>query len=393
MATDTCRAGPELRPAWAEIDLAAVAANVTTLVDVAAPAAVCAVVKADGYGHGAIPVARTALAAGASWLAVAMAGEAAVLRAAGIDAPILLLSEPSPAERDAVVALGLRASVYSLPAIDGLAAAVGRAGAAPLPVHLKVDTGMHRVGADPADAMGLASAVADRPELVMEGLWTHCAVADEPGHPFTDVQARRFHAVVAELAAAGVRPPLVHAANSAATLDQPGLRHDLVRCGITVYGLDPSAALRGRVPLRPVLTLAAEVSLVRVVPAGEGVSYGLRHRCLEDTVVATVPLGYADGVSRRLSEVGAEVLIGGRRRPMVGTVTMDQLMVDCGRPDADDPVQVGDEVVLLGGQGGLRIEVGEWAERLGTIPYEVVCAISSRVPRRYPGGPRPLTTP
>lgn len=392
MATDACGGASDLRPAWAEIDLAAVAANVATLVGVAAPAALCAVVKADGYGHGAVPVARAALAAGASWLAVAMAGEAAALRSAGIDVPILLLSEPSPAERDAVVALGLRASVYSRAAIDGLAAAVARAGAEPLPVHLKVDTGMHRVGAPPADALALARAVADRPELVLEGLWTHCAVADEPGHPFTEIQARRFHAVVAELAAAGLRPRLVHAANSAATLDQPGLRHDLVRCGITVYGLDPSPALHGRVPLRPALTLAAEVSLVRVVPAGEGVSYGLRHHCLDDTVVATVPLGYADGVPRRLSEVGAEVLVGGRRRPMVGTVTMDQLMVDCGSPDADVPVQVGDEVVLLGAQGGLRVEVGEWAERLGTIPYEVVCAISSRVPRRYPDGSGLLIT-
>ncbi|HVL03643.1 MAG TPA: alanine racemase C-terminal domain-containing protein, partial [Acidimicrobiales bacterium] len=140
------------------------------------------------------------------------------------------------------------------------------------------------------------------------------------------------------------------------------------------------------------LTLVAELSLVRVVPAGEGVSYGLRHHCLDDTVVATVPLGYADGVPRRLSEVGAEVLVGGRRRPMVGTVTMDQLMVDCGPPDADVPVQPGDEVVLLGAQGGLRVEVGEWAERLGTIPYEVVCAISSRVPRRYPDGSGLLIT-
>ncbi|CAN5241887.1 alanine racemase [soil metagenome] len=359
------------------------AANVATLADLAAPAALCAVVKADGYGHGAVPVARAALAAGASWLAVAMPGEGAVLRSAGIEAPVLVLSEPSPAELDAVVALGLRASVYSSSAIEGLAKAVSRAGAEPLAVHLKVDTGMHRVGADPAEAMALACAVAERPELVLEGLWTHCAVADEPGHPFTDVQAGRFHDVVAELAAAGLRPPLVHAANSAATLDHPGLRHDLVRCGITVYGLDPSPALHGRVPLRPALALAAEVSLVRVVPAGDGISYGLRHRCVEDTVVATVPLGYADGVSRRLSEVGAEVLVGGRRRPIVGAVTMDQLLIDCGPPDTAAPVEAGDEVVLLGEQGGQRVGVDEWAERLGTIPYEVVCAISSRVPRRY----------
>jgi len=373
------------RPAWAEVDLDAVAANVATMSAVAAPAVLCAVVKADGYGHGGVPVARAALAAGASWLAVAMAGEAAVLRSAGITAPVLVLSEASPTELDAVVALGLRATVYSAAGIDALARAVARAGAEPLAVHLKVDTGMHRVGADPADALALTRTVAERPELLLEGVWTHCAVADEPGHPFTAVQAGCFDAVVAELAAAGLRPPLVHAANSAAVLDRPGLHHDLVRCGITLYGLDPSPALHGRVALRPALSLRAEVSWVRVVPAGDGVSYGLRHRCAVDTVVATVPLGYADGVPRRLGEVGAKVLVGGRRRPVAGTVTMDQLLVDCGPPDPDTTVAVGDEVVLLGSQGDQRVGADEWADRLATIPYEVVCAISARVPRRYVG--------
>ncbi len=373
------------RPAWAEVALDAVAATVAAMAAVAAPAVLCAVVKADGYGHGAVPVARTALAAGAAWLAVAMTGEAAPLRAAGIDAPILVLSEPSPAELPDAVDLDLCTTVYTIAGIEALARAVARAGAPPLAVHLKVDTGMHRVGADPADVPGLAGAVAERPELVLEGLWTHCAVADEPGHPFTTVQAGRFDAVVAQLTAAGVAPPMLHVANSAATLDRPGLRHDLVRCGITLYGLDPSPALHGRVPLLPALALKAEVSMVRVVPAGEGVSYGLRRPCASDTVVATVPLGYADGVPRRLSEVGAEVLVGGRRRPLAGTVTMDQLLVDCGPPGAGTAVRPGDEVVLIGEQAGERVAVAEWADRLGTIPYEVVCAISTRVPRRYLG--------
>jgi len=371
------------RPAWAEVDLDAVAANVATMAAVAAPAALCAVVKADGYGHGAVPVARTALAAGASWLAVAMTGEAAVLRAAGIDAPLLVLSEPSPAELDDAVALGLRTTVYTTAGIEALARAVARAGAEPLAVHLKVDTGMHRVGADPADVLALAGAVVEHRQLVLEGLWTHCAVADEPDHPFTAIQARRFDAVVAQLADAGALPPLVHAANSAATLDHPALRHHLVRCGITLYGLDPSPALHGRVPLRPTLALKAEVSMVRVVPAGDGVSYGLGHRRGSDTVMATVPLGYADGVPRRLSELGGEVLVGGRRRPLAGTITMDQLLVDCGPPGTGPTVRPGDEVVLIGEQAGRCIEVAEWAERLATIPYEVVCAISPRVPRRY----------
>ncbi|MDP9020782.1 MAG: alanine racemase [Actinomycetota bacterium] len=373
------------RPAWAEVDLDAVAANVRALVATAAPAAVCAVVKADGYGHGAVPVAEAALAAGASWLGVAMSAEAAPLRAAGIDAPILLLAEPAPAEVDDAVALRVRPTVYTRSGIDGVADAAARAGAPAVPVHLKVDTGMHRVGAEPAGAPALAAAALRRPELVLEGVWTHCAVADEPGNPFTVRQAERFEAVLAELRSAGVRPALVHAANSAAALDHPRLRHDLVRCGITVYGLEPSPALHDRIQLRPALSLRARVSLVKVVPAGEGVSYGLRYRRATDSVVATVPLGYADGVPRRLSAVGGEVLLGGRRRPLAGTVTMDQILVDCGPAGeaSADSVRCGDEVVLLGEQGGERIGAEEWAARLDTIPYEVVCGISPRVPRRY----------
>ncbi|MDP8986839.1 MAG: alanine racemase [Actinomycetota bacterium] len=373
------------RPAWAEVDLDAVAANVRALVATAAPAAVCAVVKADGYGHGAVPVAEAALAAGASWLGVAMSAEAAPLRDAGIDAPILLLAEPAPAEVDDAVALGVRPTVYTRSGIDGVADAAARAGAPAVPVHLKVDTGMHRVGAEPAGVPALAAAALRRPELVLEGVWTHCAVADEPGNPFTVRQAERFEAVLAELRSAGVRPALVHAANSAAALDHPRLRHDLVRCGITVYGLEPSPALHDRIQLRPALSLRARVSLVKVVPAGEGVSYGLRYRRATDSVVATVPLGYADGVPRRLSAVGGEVLLGGRRRPLAGTVTMDQILVDCGPAGeaSADSVRCGDEVVLLGEQGGERIGAEEWAARLDTIPYEVVCGISPRVPRRY----------
>ena len=370
------------RPAEAVVDLGAVRHNVRLLADRAAPAALCAVVKAGGYGHGSVEVATAALDVGATWLAVAMAAEGEVLRVAGIDAPVLVLSEPSPGEWGDVVRLGLRPAVYSEVGIDGLAKAVADAGADPLPVHLKVDTGMHRVGAPPGEAVARASTVLGRPELVLEAVWTHCPVADEPGHPFTAAQAARFDGVLADLAAAGIRPPLVHAANSAATIDVPALRHDLVRCGITVYGVAPSPALHGRLPLRPAMTLRAAVTHVQRLGAGEAVSYGLRRPLAVDSVVATVPLGYADGVSRRLGDVGGEVLVGGRRRPLAGTVTMDQLLVDCG---PDDPVAVGDEVVLIGEQGDERITAEEWAGRLGTIGYEVVCGISPRVPRRYTG--------
>jgi alanine racemase len=377
------------RPAWVEVDHDAIAANVAALATTAAPSLLCAVVKADAYGHGAVEVARTALASGASWLAVALAGEGASLRAAGIDAPILVLAEPSPAEWDDVVALDLRPTVHRSVAIRGLAEAAA-AGGATLAVHLKVDTGMHRIGVPPDDALARAAEVTARPALRLEGVWTHCPVADEPGNPFTSAQATRFAAVVDDLSAAGFRPPLVHAANSAAALDHPALRRDLVRCGIAVYGLDPSPALHDRIPLRPALRLAATVTALRTVPAGEAVSYGLRRTFAVDTVVATVPVGYADGLPRRLGEVGGEVLVGGRRRPFAGTITMDQAMVDCGEAGtADaDAVAVGDEVVLLGTQGDAEVPVAEWAERLGTITYEITCGITRRVPRRHVGGRR-----
>jgi alanine racemase len=217
-------------------------------------------------------------------------------------------------------------------------------------------------------------------------VWTHFAVADDPDDPFTAVQSDRFDAVLHELAGLGVRPPLAHACNSAGLLTHPSARHDLVRCGLAIYGVAPSPALaRSAADLRPVLSLKARVSLVKEVAAGEGVSYGLRFRAERPTVVATVPIGYADGVPWRLSAVGGEVLLGGRRRAVAGAVTMDQLMVDCGQDTPEDggSVRAGDEVVLLGRQGDEAIGAWDWAGRLGTIAYEVLCGIGDRVPRVY----------
>jgi alanine racemase len=366
--------------AWAEIDLDAVRHNVRALRAIAGPSRFCAVVKANGYGHGASAVGRAALEAGADWLAVAQVDEAVVLRDAGIEAPLLLLSEPRHDEIDDAVATGARLTVYSSGCIAAIAKSVLAARVPAVPLHLKVDTGMHRVGAAPADAVSLARAIGELAEVRLEGVCTHCPVADEPDNPFTAEQMRRFDAVLADLRAAGIDPEIVHAANSAATLMHPSTRRDLVRCGISVYGIPPAPTLAGLVDLHPALTLASEVSFVKPVAAGEAISYGHRHRFTRDTVVATVPIGYADGVFRSLPLAGQDVLIGGRRLPMAGVVTMDQLMVDCG-PDADD--QPGDTVVLLGAQGDERITPDEWAARLGTISYEVVCAIGARVARRY----------
>lgn len=373
-----------MRAARAEVDLDAIAHNVVLLGQVAAPAELCVVVKADGYGHGAVAVAEVALASGASHLAVALVEEGSVLRKAGIDAPILVLSEPRPADITRAVDAGLELTLYTPGGIAAAGDAARRAGR-PVRVHLKVNTGMNRVGASSEDLPALAAQVAARPSLVLDAVWTHCAVADEPDNPFTVTQLERLDAVLDELARRDLAPRRVHAANSAATLDHPRSRRDLVRCGIAVYGIAPAPALADRLPLRPALRLTAEVSMVKAVPAGQGVSYGLRHTFDTDTVVATVPLGYADGVPRRLSSVGGEVLIRGRRRPMVGVVTMDQFLVDCGPvgdPDAE-AVTVGDEVVLIGRQGDEGILADEWAERLDTIAYEIVCGIGPRVPRVY----------
>lgn len=369
-----------MRPAWAEVDLGAIAENVRLLRQRAAPAAVCAVVKADGYGHGAVPAARAALAGGADVLAVALAEEGATLRRAGIDARIFVLSQASPGELGDLVAHDLEATVYTPAGIEALLAVEGATPSGhPLPVHLKVDTGMHRVGVAPDGAVALAQRIHRAPELELRSVFTHFAVADEPGNPYTAEQLARLRAVVAAIEAAGIGVPCVHAANTAAALDHPDARLDLVRCGIGIYGLDPAPALAGRLPLTPAMSMVAEVSHVKRVTAGEALSYGLRYRLERESTIATVPVGYADGVPRGLSAAGATVLVGGRRRPIAGTITMDQLLVDCG----DDAVAVGDPVVLLGRQGDEEIGAAEWAEALGTIAYEIVCGVSPRIPRRY----------
>jgi alanine racemase len=370
---------PPIRWAWAEVDLDAVAHNVRTLRERIAPSALWAVVKADGYGHGAVDVARTALAAGAEGLCVALVEEGIELRRAGIDAPILILSEQPPESAARIVAHRLTPTVYRTAFLDALVAERPT----DLPVHLKVDTGMQRVGAHPSDAISLATAIARRaPAVRLAGVFTHLAVADDldgASVEFTDRQLAAFGTVLEQLPAV----PYVHAANSAAALSRPDARLSFVRAGIAIYGISPGHGVDHLCgDLRPAMELKARVSFVKQVRAGSRISYGLRHRFDRDTTVATVPIGYADGVPRRLSGVSGEVLIGGHRRPIVGVVTMDQLMVDCG----DDDVGIGDDVTLLGAQrrpGGHpeAIRAVDWADALGTIGYEIVCGVSKRIPR------------
>ena len=379
-------AHPDDRPyAWAEVDLVAIEHNAKVLSDLGTPAALCAVVKGWGYGHGIVRAATAAVSGSASWLGVALVSEAAELRVAGqITEPILVLAEPPLRQLVDVARLeAVRPTLYTAEAIAAAAQAVRDVGrATPLPVHLKVDTGMHRVGAAPEAARHLAERIASSDELVLEGLWTHLAASEDPAHDdYTAAQLATFEEVRHTLAAVGIEPAIVHASNSGGVLAHPEARYDLVRCGIALYGIPPRPRMPHADGLRPAMTLKARVSYVKRVKAGEPISYGLHHVCAEPTVVATVPIGYYDGVPRRLGLVGGEVLIGGRRRPILGAVTMDQLMVGC---DDDDSVRARDEVVLFGEQDGEVISAWDWAERLDTIAYEIVCGISiNRVPRRY----------
>ena len=368
-----------MRPTSCIIDSAAITANVRTLGELVSSTAVCAVVKADGYGHGAVRAARAALAGGATWLAVALVEEAIELRNAGIAEPILLLSEPPPSAMEAVVGNSLTATIYTSAGLAALGSAAAWASTL-VEFHVGVDSGMGRVGLRP-DALGDFLAEVSRfPNLSVAAVWTHCPVADEPDNPFTERQLAAFGQVAAQLGE-GVA---VHVANSAVAITGQAASSGhpmMVRCGISIYGIDPDGALAGMAPLTPALTLRSEVSFVKTVDAGTSVGYGHRWTADRQTTIATVPIGYADGVRRDLGLRGGEVLIGGRRCPIVGVVTMDQLMVDVGIGEGGAAVSIGDEVILIGRQGNEQVTTAEVANTLGTIPYEVVCAISKRVPR------------
>jgi alanine racemase len=366
------------RPTRAEIDLEAIRDNVVALGAHLGPGVErLAVVKANGYGHGATQVARAALEAGATWLGVAMVEEGIALREAGIDAPILLLIEPPIEAAKAIVVHGLTASVYTRASAEALDQAAQAAGTQ-IDVHLCVDTGMHREGVSPEDVVAVASFIDGLTGVRVQALWSHFAVADESDDTFTRAQIDAFRRASEDVAAAGIDVPLRHLGNSAGQISYPDAHLNLVRMGIAMYGLYPASPQRNVVTLRPALRLVSEVSLVRRVSAGEGVSYGLTYRPSTDATIVNIPIGYGDGFSRNLSNK-AEVLIGGKRRTVAGRVTMDTIMADCG----DDDIEPGAEVVLIGRQDDEEITADELAVASGTINYEVVCAIGPRVPRVY----------
>ena len=360
-----------------EVSTTTIAANVAQLAAIASPARLCAVVKANGYGHGLVIAALAAIEGGADWIAVARIEEAEGVRAEGIDVPILILSEPEIGSWGRVLAGGFDTIVYSAEAIE--AASQATAGSAPtLGLHLKVDTGMHRVGCAPAEAPELADRIDAAVGVRLAGLCTHFADADDLSSDYSTLQLQRFRDADDAVAAAGHGGYLRHAANSAATLRIEDSRLDLVRCGIACYGIAPSSELDVAMPrLVGALRLMSEVAFVKRLAAGESVSYGRRYRTSRDTTIVTVPVGYGDGVPRSLAANGGEALIAGRRFPVVGTVTMDQMMIDVG----DEAVAVGDEVVLLGRQGATEITANEIAAREQTIGYEIVTRLTSRLDR------------
>lgn len=364
------------RPVWAKIDVRAVTHNTRLMCShLTEGTGLMAVVKADAYGHGADIVVPAVIEAGADRLCVASVEEGIILRDNGITVPILLLSEIAPHATAAVLEYGLTPTVCSERVIAALEQEAKSFGGA-VKVHVKIDTGMNRLGVRHADAVDFIKKAKARQGIDIEGVFTHFATADEDDDAFLLTQLDRFIAVVEELRAIGIRPVL-HAANSAAALRFPQTHFDFVRTGIALYGLEPFRAARDKFKLEPVMSLMSAIGAIKDIEVGEGVSYGLTFKALRPTTVALVPIGYADGVSRALSNHG-RVCVQGKSVPIVGRVCMDQMLIDI---TGIAGVCVGDEVVLIGTQGEERITMEEIADTVGTINYEIACSVSSRVPR------------
>lgn len=368
-----------IRPVWAEIDLGNICCNLKAIQKWAGPDVhVMAVVKAEAYGHGAIRVAQAAREAGASWFGVSMPEEGIALRQAGITEPILIFGPLQPEQAGPVVQHDLTATLSSLEAAEALSQEA-KARERTAKVHVKIDTGMGRVGIHYTKAREYFGRIKDLSGLEVEGVYSHFATADEADLSYAKKQLERFNSVIQELDGAGMKIPIRHMANSAGLINLPESHFNLVRPGIILYGLSPSDTMINKpIALKPAFALKSRVTHVKRVPEGTGVSYGQIYHTGKETTIATIPIGYADGWSRLLTGK-AEVLIHGQRFPIVGRICMDQCMVDMG----NESVQTGDEVTLIGRQGELEITADEVASKMGTINYEVVCMISDRVPRVY----------
>lgn len=367
-------------PVWAEVDLGAMRHNVRTLDALAPEAEVMGVVKGYAYGHGNPVCAEAILDAGASRLGVARLAEALHLREAGIEAPIHVFTEPPPQAVRLLVEQRITPTVYTETFARALSESATAAGKT-IPVHVKIDTGMNRVGLLADDVPDAIATLRSLDGIEIEGAWSHLAVADVPDHPFTRKQLDLFGDLVGRMERAGLKLRYRHIANSAATLSMPESHLDIVRCGVALYGLWPGDALVGSADLRPAMSLRARINMIKQVPAGAALSYGLRYQLERTSRVATVPIGYADGYDRRLSG-RADVLVSSRRYRVSGTVCMDQFMVDVG--DAD--IAVGEVATLIGRDGDESITAEDLARQIGTINYEVTTRVASRVPRVYVDG-------
>lgn len=379
MATNPGWEERPVRPTRATIDRAALTHNFRQIRALAGDAEILAVVKADAYGHGAVECSRILEAEGAAFLGVGLVEEGLELRRAGVRAPILVVDGAYGGRFDLLLASRLTPMVFRKEQLEALGAAA-RAMGQPAVAHLKLDTGMGRVGIRPDD-LGAFLDAAEIHGVRLEGLATHLATADLEGHPQTLRQVEELRQAQGAMKARGLEPRWVHLANSAALLSGPGRDLSLVRPGILLYGCLPAESVPAAISLRPVLRWTTEVTHLKEVPTGAPISYGARWLAPRPSTIATLPVGYADGFDRRLSNVG-EVLIRGKRVRIAGTVTMDQVMVDV---TGVDGVAVGDEAVLIGTQGDERIEAEELARTCGTIHYEIFCGIGPRVPRHFIG--------
>ena len=363
------------RPTRAEIDLQALTHNYAEVTRRIGGRKVLAVVKAQAYGHGAVPVARHLAGLGAHMFGVALVEEGKDLRDAGITAPILVMGPVFPEQAEVLIRESLTPVVYSLPVAKALSDAAGSAGRT-VPVHVKIDTGMGRIGLTPEAAVDFITTISTLPGVVVEGLMTHFADADLRDKKFAAVQLDRFESLIGSLEAKGITIPLRHAANSAAVLEYDRALLTMVRPGLMLYGYDPLEN-RGAVDVRPVLSLVTRIAFVKKVPAGVPISYGRTFVTERESLIATIPIGYADGYSRGLSNRG-EAIVRDKRVPVAGRVCMDMTMLDVtGVPG----VAAGDEAVLIGSRGNERITADDIAAKTGTIAYEVLCGISGRVPR------------
>jgi alanine racemase len=369
--------------AWVEIDLRALAHNVRELKrSLSARTELMAVVKADAYGHGAVAIARTVLQAGADWLGVATIPEGIELREAGIPAPILLLGATNTSEQVEAIAQWQLQPTICTPKQALIFSESLKPGQL-MPVHLKIDTGMSRLGMPWQEAAEFVQLVGRLPQLQIASVYSHLATADDPDRSIMQLQHQRFEQAIANLKAIGMTPPRLHFANSAATLVDPSLHYDLVRTGLALYGLYPAPHLRDTVQLKPVMQVKARVTQVKAIAAGTGVSYGYKYVADRDILAAVVGIGYADGIHRNLSNQ-MTVLIRGQRVPQIGAITMDQLMLDVSTiPD----LQAGEVVTLLGQDGAEQITADDWAETLGTISWEILCSFKHRLPRVAIGTP------